>query len=302
MKKISILLLGILISILFTNNISAAATGFLNNSNINAIASDSNNNFVDTSKDNGGSGGTSGDSSVSKAAFKVELNEEEGIYKLGSSSTDVSNILSTRDEVMGAISVEFQYYTFGAGYNNTRNIMVMYKATLEPKDDVKYANGFGNWFTEKGDSAAEYFKISVEFGTNTGSFLYKDSEPKTTIISYENSVSISYQYLTDSNGYLYILPVFTYSQTAKYDSIKIENSSSKSDNCVNIKHTYTANDSYSMNTTEQFGCFYFTIPDSLSLVSMRINYGAEFTIAEGGKYGECRNSFTGTHLHNLAIF
>lgn len=296
MKKIFILVLGILMSVIYANNLSVDASELKQDSHLERIGSDSNNNFVDTGKDP--AGGSNGNNAV----FIIETNDEDKVYKLGSSSTDIYNVLSTRNQVMGAVSIEFEYYSFGIGDNNTRNIMVLYKSTIEPKDDVKYANGFGNLFTETGDAAAEYFKINVEFGTETGICLYKDSEPKTTVISYENSISISYQYLTDSNGYLYVLPIFTYSQTAKYESIIVENSSSKSDNCVNIKHTYTANDTYSMASTEQFGCFYFTIPDSLSSISMRINYGAEFTIAEGGKYGECRNSMSATHVHQLAIF
>ena len=250
----------------------------------------------------GGGGGTANTpTNLSKfEGFVINKDEDEKIKLLDTSCSDSYSVSSSRNEVMGSVYTEYEYYRIGEGQNNTYNIMVLYKMTMEPKDNVKYANGVGGWFTETGDACSEYARQSVELN-NVGSALYMSSEPTSTIITYTSKVSVSYTYVTDSNGNLYVLPVIETSKSATYPSVVVENNSSKDDNKVDIKHRYTENDSYSMNASVQYGCFYFSIPTSSTSILLRLKTEGQFSIAEGGTWGSCWGTATGTHNKYISI-
>lgn len=247
-----------------------------------------------------GDGGGTGNNLSKFEGFVINQDLDKKIKLLGTGHSDTYSVSSTRNEVMGSVYTDYEYYRIGEGENNTYNIMVLYKSTMEPKDNVKYANGMGNWFTETGDACSEYLRQSIELN-NIGSALYMGSEPTSTIITYTSKVSISYTYVTDANGNLYILPVIETSISATYPSVVVENNSSKDENKVDIKHKYTANDSYSMNASVQYGCFYFTIPTSSSSILLRLKTEGEFSIAEGGKWGSCWGTATGIHDEYITL-
>ncbi len=251
----------------------------------------------------GEGGGSSGNAptNLSKlGGFILNKDKDEKIKLLGTSCSDSYSVSSSRNEIMGSVYTEYEYYRIGEGQNNTYNIMILYKTTMEPKDNVKYANGVGDWFTETGDACSEYVRQSVELNY-IGSALYMGSEPTSTIITYTSKVSISYTYVTDSYGNIYMLPVVETSTAATYPSVVVENNSSKDDNKVDIKHRYTENDSYSMNSSVQYGCFYFTIPTSSTSILLRLHTEGQFSIAEGGFWGECWGTASGIHNQYLSI-
>lgn len=249
----------------------------------------------------GGGGGEPTQNMSKLGAFEVKEDSNKEIKLLGQSISDSYSVKSTRNEIMGSVYTEYEYYRIGKNKNNTYNILVLYKTTMEPKDNVKYANGMGNWFTETGDASSEYTKLTLELDS-IGSALYLGSEPTSTIITYTSTVSVSYTFTTDpSTGLSYVEPTIEVSKSATYPSVVVENNSSRSDNKVDIKHRYTENDSYSMNSNVQFGCFWFTVPTSSSPILLRLTTEGQFSIAEGGRWGSCWGTALGTHNNYITI-
>jgi len=65
--------------------------------------------------------------------------------------------------------------------------------------------------------------------------------------------------------------------------------------------TISGNDNYSNSTSEQYGIFRFTVPSSHSSFILRLETSAEFVIAEGSFWGECRGACGGISNINVVL-
>lgn len=240
------------------------------------------------------------------------------VEKVVATNTHGISILSTRDMVMA--DVTFNYDVFYTQHNqmylsDKPQYVILFKLRVSLKTDVKYANGLGGWFTEKGNAVLE--DVSVEFAfDNWGdagvqnyisypfdpiyidNYVYTINPALNTnyidAIDYENSRvnNLSGRYVFSYLPYFDETSLDAYGLTPLNQPTTKYNIAASKDAAVSGKavvDAYFMHPSYPSNGEDilYYGMFCVVPPDYVSTLNLNIRVSVLTTIAKGNFWGEC---------------
>jgi len=219
--------------------------------------------------------------------FIVEKDENGLIKLLDTDKSDTIVVYNNMGSIMGYVTTEYEYYRVGDITTGDYDILVLFKIVIEPLDKVKYKNGLFDLCTEKGDACLKYVKHYVDLSNNSNIFV-KKSLPDSSIITYNESVTIGVSYGYDSDGVLSADLSYERTLSAEYQSVMVENNTSIVNNYVDILYKASKDDDYTSNTNVQYGCYTLNVISNEPKIVIKTETEAQFIIGWGSFWGDSK--------------
>lgn len=203
----------------------------------------------------------------------------QNVYTYGVYNVDA---YSTRNEVMGKTSSEIEVYYAGQNENDLHNFLILYQTTMEPQDNVAYANGLGNMFTDRSDATIEYSEFRCNLSNLNNITLFNNDLEEDEIVGYQTRVTFQIVY-GDFVEYTMRYTHFVY--TYDYDLMTMLNDTNYSQKSINIRHSCWTEEEATQSTMYMAQFMMFTTSSTVFDIDYEIE--SQYSIALGGVWGGC---------------